>query len=192
MKYPKMLILAIAAAVALLAPTTTSATQLTSPSGTVYTGTVQAQSGTLEWHGSFTTITCGESAMTGSVESHGSGVTTKVKLSSVTYSKCNFAFKVLKAGTLEIHTDNSTVNDGDGTITWSGMELTYETSIANCLFTTSNTDVGTVTGSDTENAKWDILPGTAIPRTGHSVFCGSSANLTGSYTITTPSTLTVD
>lgn len=193
MKHLKMLIPAFAVAIALLAPVTASATQLTSPAGTLYTGTIHAASEfSMSWHGPYATIKCNKSTISGTVESHSSVTTAIVKLSSVSFTECSFPFKVVKPGTLEIHTDDSAVNDGNGTITWSGMELTYETSIANCLFTTNNTDIGTLTGSDTGNAKWDIPPNTAIPRTGHSVFCGSSSTLTGSYSITTPSTLTVD
>lgn len=189
MKHLRMLALVVAAA--FLAPATASATQMTSPSGTVYTNKIQAESGTLEWHGSFTTIKCGKSVLSANIETHGSSVTAKGAVTSWTFSECNFPFKVLKAGTLEFHTANSAVNDGNGTITSSSMELTTETSIANCIFTTSNTDLGILTGSDVANAKWDINSAT-IPRTGHSVFCGSSSTLTGSYTVTTPSTLTVD
>jgi hypothetical protein len=193
-KHLKMLTLVIVSAVALLASASASATQLTSPNGTVYTGTFQAQStGALDWHGSFSTIKCNKSALEGSVASHGSTATTKITLSSLSFSECNFVFKVLKPGSVEIHTANSTLNDGNGTITSNGMELTIETSIASCLFTTKfeGTDVGVITGSDTGKARWDINSA-AIPRTGHSIFCGSSAILTGSYEITTPSTLTVD
>lgn len=190
MRHPKMLI-AVAAVVALLAPATASATQLTSPNGTAYTGTIQAQSSALAWHGAFVSVTCNNSSMDGTVSNHGESVTAQVVLSSLKYSECNFPFRVLKAGSFELHTENSTINNGNGTITWSGMELTWETSIANCIFTTQSTHVGVITGSDTANAKWEINSAT-IPRTGHSVFCGSSATLTGSYTITTPSVLTVD
>lgn len=190
MKHLRMLTLAAMVLAPLLLPVTASATQLTSPSGTIYTGTVSAKSSGLSWHGPFTTITCNRSELDGTVESHGSSTTTKIALSSLSFSECNFVFKILKRGTLEIHTEDSTTNDGKGLVTWSGMELTIETSIANCLFTTSNTYAGTLAGSDTKNAEWFISD--PIPRTGHSIFCGSSAVLTGSYTITTPSTLTVD
>jgi hypothetical protein len=192
MKYLRMLTFAALGLAALLIPATASATQLTSPSGTVYTGTVSAQLGStgLEWHGSFTTITCKTSTIDGTVESHSSSTTTKIGLSSLKFSECNFPFKVLKAGSFEIHTSGASAN-GNGTVTWSGMELTVETSIANCLFTTSGTDLGTLTGSDTANAILDINSA-GIPRTGHSIFCGSSATLTGGYTFTAPSTLTVD
>ena len=187
MKYVKMLgLLAVAAAALMAFAGTASATTLTSPSGTAYTGEIAATAGATELHGSFVTVKCNKSSVTGSkVESHGAGVTAKGPISSLTFSECNFPVSVKKAGTLEVHATSG----GNGTLTSSGAEITIETSIANCIFTTSNTDVGTVTGGTT--AVLDINSA-AIPRTGHSVFCGSSGTWTGSYTVNTPDTLLID
>jgi hypothetical protein len=192
MKTLSMLALACsAAAVLAIFAAPASATQLTSPQGTVYTGTVQATSTNIKWDGAFTTIECGHSEWHGSVESHGAAVTTKFNLSKLTFTGCNFVYTVKKAGSLEIHTDNSAVNDGNGTLTWTGAEISAATSVGTCIFTTSATDIGTITGSDSVNAVLDINSA-KIPRTGGNFLCGSSATLTGNYTITTPSTLTVD
>lgn len=191
MKLLQMFALACgAAAILAIFAAPASATQLTSPQGTVYTGTVEAASSGLAWDGAFTTIKCNSSAWSGQVESHGAAVTTRFNLASLSFTECNYPYTVAKAGSFEIHTANSAVNDGNGTLTWSGGEINVTTSVGTCIFTTSNTDLGTVTGSDGANAVLDITA--KIPRTGGNFLCGSSATLTGSYTITTPSTLTVD
>lgn len=192
MKTLKMLALACGA-VAILAifAAPASATQLTSPNGTVYTGEVKGTSTNLKWDGSFVTLECGHSAWGGKVENHGAAVTAKVGLTSLTFTGCNYTYTVLRPGFFEFHTDTSAVNDGNGTLTWTEAEISVATSVGTCIFTTNNTDVGTVTGSDVGNAVLDIASA-KIPRTGGNFLCGSSSTLTGTYTITTPSTLTVD
>jgi hypothetical protein len=187
MKYAKMLgLLAVAAAALMAFAGVASATTLTSPAGTTYTGKIQSESiGATSLHGPFTTVTCGASSVDGKVESHGSGVTAGGKISTLTYTECNFPVKVIKNGSLEVH--------ANGTLTSSGAEITVgPTSIGvSCIYTTANTDIGTLTSSSTSHAVLDINSA-AIPRTGHSVFCGSSGTWTGSYTVTEPSTLVVD
>jgi hypothetical protein len=140
-------------------------------------------------------VSCTNSTVEGKVEQHGASVTTAGKISSLTFTGCNYPVKVLKVGSLEAHTTAIKGTDADGTVTSNGAEITIETSIANCLFTTANTDIGTgsLTSTTTTggNATLDIKSA-AIPRTGHSFFCGSSATWTGSYRVTTPTTLYVD
>jgi hypothetical protein len=191
MKYLKMLGVAALAAAALMAfAGPASATSFTSPAGTIYTGQVKGESNHLVWHGSFISLTCTNSAFSANVENHGASVTAGGKITSLSFNGCNYPFTVRKPGSLEVHTDTAAV-DGNGTLTWSGLELAMHTSVGECVFTTAGTDFGTVTGSDTGAAQWDINS-IVIPRTGGSFFCGSTATVTGSYTITTPSTLTVD
>jgi hypothetical protein len=186
MNYLKMLGTAVLAMVAVTALAgSASATSLTSPQGTTYTSTFKAQSSHLQMHGSFTTVTCSSSAVEGKLETHGSSVTAGGKLSSLTFSGCNYSVTVLKAGSVQVHSG--------GTVTSSGAEVKAHTSVGECVFTTNATDVGTGTGTKTTggNAVLDI-PSVTIPRTGGSFFCGSSATATGSYTVTTPSTLFLD
>jgi hypothetical protein len=186
MNYLKMIGLAAVAAAALMSfGGTASATTPTSPSGTTYTGTVHLHFGRTELHGPFTTISCGTWTFHWKWESHGASVTAGGKISSININECNYPVKVLKAGSLEVHGTGG----GNGTVTWSGGEITIETSIANCIFTTSNTDIGTLTGGTP--AKLDVNSA-AIPRTGHSFFCGSGATWTGSGTVLTPGTLLID
>jgi hypothetical protein len=93
------------------------------------------------------------------------------------------------AGSIEIHA----VADGEGTVTSTGAKISISTPVGTCVFTASATDIGTLADSDvTEgNATLDS-DFVAIPRTGGSSSCGPNAVLTGSYKVTTPSTLYID
>lgn len=187
MKYVKMLGLltvAVAGLMAFAGPA--SATTLTSPAGTTYTSTLHIE-GTVEWHLPFgITLHCGWT-IGGKTEKHGAGVTAGGNISSMSFTGCGLnEVKVLKAGSFEVHATGG----GNGTVTWSGGEITVknpETGIS-CTYTTSGTDLGTLTGGSGATIDAD----STIPRTGDSVLCGSSGRLTGSLTITLPSFLSVD
>jgi len=156
--------------------------------GASYTGPIKAESeGALELHGAFATVKCGSSTLEGNVETFTSS-RAGGKVSSLTFGECNYPVTVLKPGSLEIHGGES----NRGTVTSSGAEITIQTSVGDCIFTTNGTDVGTLTGSNLTagNATLDINSAT-IPRTGGEFFCGSSGIWTGSYKVTTPSTLVV-
>lgn len=190
MKYLKMVALVAVAAVGLTAFTAAaSATTLTSPSGTAYTSTVEAKASSVKFTGSFVAIECSESKFDGTVSSHGEAVTAKMSLSSMSFTGCNYNFTVAKAGALEIHTDSAGV-DGNGRVTWTGLEMTMHTSVGQCVYT-SNVAIGTLDGSDTGNAEWRT-ENTSIPRVGGSFLCGSSSKFSANYIFTTPSTLSVD
>ena len=196
MKYVKMLgLLAVAVSALMAFAATASATTLTSPTGTTYTGTIKSESeGATTLHGSFVDVSCGKSQVEGKVETHGTGVTAGGKISKLTFEECNFKTTVLKAGSLEVHAVTCDANNEcTGTLTSSGAEITIATSIANCIFTTSNTHIGTLTPTnDTGGHATLDIDSSAIPRTGHSIFCGSSGEWTGSYTVTSPSTLWIN
>jgi polyisoprenoid-binding protein YceI len=196
MKYLKMLgLLAVAAAALMAFAGTASATTPTSPKGTAYTGVYKATAGLTQLHGSFTTVQCGHSFTEGKIEQHGANVTTKGTISQLTFTECNYSVTVKKLGSLEAHATKVENSNADGTVTSTGAEIAIHTSVGECVFTTSGTDIGTGTLTSTAttggNAKLDIKSA-SIPRTGGSFFCGSSATWTGSYTVTTPSTLYID
>ena len=185
MRYLKVFGLAAVLGAALMASAgTASANPLTSPEGTPYTSTLKAESSNFELHGNFVTVKC-SSSFEGKVESH-SSTTAGGNLSSFTLSGCNYPVEVKKPGSLEVHATGS----GNATVTWSGAEISVATSGPTCVFTTSGTDIGTLTGSNATNATIDISG--SLPRTGGSYLCGSTGTITGSYKVTTPSTLYVD
>lgn len=184
------------AAFASFAVATASATELYNSSGMVTTGSTIAASaeGTTTLHPPIGTISCGASTVEGTTgNTGGASETVSGNLSTLTFTECNATVTVLKKGSLEIHTSGESAN-GNGTLTSSGTEVTVLFSGFHCIFSTSNTDLGTITGSQVteDNATLDIAA--TIPRTGGSsgVFCGTTAQWTGSYKVTNPSTLIVD
>ncbi|HET9396569.1 MAG TPA: hypothetical protein VFO36_10970 [Nitrospiraceae bacterium] len=206
MKYLKMLGLAAVAAAALMAfvgAGTASATTLTAPEGTqVPAGTlITAEAEThVTLHPPFGSITCAKSHVEGKTSNAGSATeTVKGNISTLSFGECNATVTVLKAGSLEIHTDpEGQPANGNGILTSSGAEVTVVYLGFHCIFSTNNTNIGTVTGytnantTSKEHATFDISA--TIPRTGGSsgAFCGSTAQWTGAYTITTPKKLWVD
>ncbi|HEX5988907.1 MAG TPA: hypothetical protein VFY75_01670 [Solirubrobacterales bacterium] len=195
MKYVKMLgLLAVAAAALMAFAGTASATYLTSPAGTTYTGTIHASAGTTTLHGEAFSVTCATSTVSGSVEHHGTGVgTAGGKVTTLDFNECTFPVTVLANGSLEIHTNESSAN-GNGTVTSFSTKITIHGPFnINCHYETQFTDIGTLTGSKTtgQTAKLDI-DSALIPRNGDSALCGAAGEWTGSYTVTTPDYLDVD
>ncbi|HEX5526911.1 MAG TPA: hypothetical protein VFX44_06900 [Solirubrobacterales bacterium] len=207
MKYLKILGLAAIAAGALMAfvgAGTASATQLTCKNAS---GTIEVcPKGTpihlaSEGHAIFDNEALGNiecnSTIEGSLTEPGTSTTTAsapIKAGGLTFTNCTSAiFQVLRAGTLEIHTQGSSANN-NGTLTWTGAEWTVEKFGFHCIFSTSNTDLGTVTGSSTTGATATLDISARIPRTGgrSGIFCGESSPWTGSYKIDNPDWLDVD
>jgi len=181
MNHRKAFLAGLLAAVAVMAlASTASATTLTSPTGTAYTGALKLTSTNLVMEGPFVTYQCGHAALEGEVESHGALVPAAGKFSGGSFTSCNYATTVTSPGSFEIHSN--------GALTWTGLSLTLHTSVGTCVYTTNGTTLGTITGGS--NAVLDITA--KIPRTGGNFLCGSSMQWTGSYAITTPSTLVVD
>ncbi|HEX5990076.1 MAG TPA: hypothetical protein VFY75_07680 [Solirubrobacterales bacterium] len=163
-----------------------SATVATSPEGAIYTGEIKATAGTTELHGEAFSVSCKTSQITGSISTHGVEVPAGGSISTLDFGECSFPVTVVAGGSLETHATSG----GNGTVTSSGAKITIHGPFGiNCLYQTSNTDVGTLTGGTT--AKLD-LDSSLVPRTGDSAFCGSSAVWTGSYTVNTPDTLLLD
>ncbi|MGN6664074.1 MAG: hypothetical protein ACTHK6_07735 [Solirubrobacterales bacterium] len=99
----------------------------------------------------------------------------------------------LATGILEFHTDTVN-NDGNGMITSIGMRITVIHLGVHCIYETNSTTFGTVTGSTNTHGKATVDMKGTLPRVGGTggAFCGSSAPLTGSLTITTPQTFVVN
>ena len=200
MKYVKMLGLVAVAAMALMALAgAASATTLTSPAGTVLpAGTVidaSAEPGTsLTLKAGFANITCTESTVKGKTTNAGGPTeTVKGNIETLTFSNCGSSIvTVLKLGTLEIHTDTAK-EDGNGTLTATGQEVTVAQSGVTCTYATNNTDLGTLTGSKNlggKTATFDIAA--ELTKSAGGFLCASPAKWEGSYTVTTPDYLDVD
>jgi hypothetical protein len=200
MKYIKMLGLAAVAAAALMAfvgASTASATQLTGAGGAVLgVGTeIKAENeGKVVLDPPFGAIECSKSSVAGKVTNAGSSSTTvSGGIETLTFTECNATVTVLKKGTLEIHTQGAS-NNNNGTLTSNGAEVTVQFVGTHCIFTTSNTDLGTVTGSGNTKSNATLDISATIPRTGGSsgIFCGSTAAWTGAYKVTAPNPLFID
>jgi hypothetical protein len=190
MKYVKMPgLLAVAAAALMALAGTAAATVVTSPPGTVYTGTITATSeGYLTQHNAVGTISC-HSHISGRVERHtGGGATTAgSKISTLDFTGCtngevHTSGVVAKPGELEIHK----LANGNGTLTSKGAEISVTMFGFNCIYGTgAGRDIGEVTPG--EHGTLDIKA--EFPRVGGSFFCGASWNWTGSYKFTTPTNM---
>lgn len=198
MRYLKTIGMLAVAATALMALASSASAGSFSieKNGPAWTGEIHATAGETTFHG-VVTITCLSSTTAGSVVQHGSGVTGKVSISTWTFSECGPIHPtVFSSGSLEVHTHPADAAGGTyGIVTSSGLTLTFQvTSLGlTCGYRTENTEIGTLTTSthrqvtgDTQTTPQIHVDSVALPRHSGSVFCGSSAEWTGTYTITTP------
>lgn len=218
MKYVKTLgLLAVAATALMVFASSASATILTDPVGKLNAGTLirsEAEKA-VTLHPPIGKIECAESTIDGNISKPGGAEeTVSVTINTFTFSGCNATVTVLKSGSLEIHTEfestaatshQGSSATGDGTVTSSGAEITLVFAGFHCIFSTNNTDLGTLTGSHnfvvgkhgplityTSGPTLDLQA--TLPRTGGSsgIFCGSTAAWTGSYEILSPFYIDVD
>jgi hypothetical protein len=163
------------------------ATSITSPTGTVATPTIKAESeGHVSIHNPIATISCA-SNVEAKVESHGNETAATGKVSALSFTGCTDSWHVtvVAAGTLTV-THTSGYN---GDVFSSGVTIETTRFGTTCRYSTSNTTMGTLTGGSP--ATIDLSAN--IPFHSGSVFCGSSTTTwTGSYTISSPSSLYVD
>jgi hypothetical protein len=190
-KYVKILGLLVAAVTALLAfAGAASATTLTSPTGTVYTGSISAESeGTTTLHNSSlgVSVSCSYSTVSGLVQWHGKG-SVSGSISNLTFGGCGEdSVKVLGNGFLEVWD----VGSYDGTVfsTWADITITDGSTGVSCTYSTGGTDIGTLQGGASARLTFS---GSSIPRKGDSIFCGSTSRWTKSYKVTSPASLYVD
>jgi hypothetical protein len=185
MKYVKMLgLLAVAAAALMAFAGSATAASVTSNEGT--TPNIVATSTNSELDGTFVTVKCSNSKVEGNVESHG-GATVGGEVDLLTFTGCNYEVTVNEGGrgSLAVHPTGTT---GDGTVTSTGANITIHTSVGSCTFTTNGTDVGTLDGGSPAAMN---INSAKIPRTGGNFLCGSSGTWTGSYSVSSPSTLEI-
>ena len=206
MKYVKMLGLVAAAAMALMAfgVGTASATTLTSPHGTIYKGEIIASvEGTVTLTESgFGSVTCTEGVVKGTTNAQSDTTTVTGTISTLTFGKPRAAneeesqcengaatINVLKRGTLEIHAIGSGPN---GTLTSSNAEVTVTKFGIHCIYSTLNTDLGTLTGSTTTGKTATMDISATLNRVTTSALCAEHATWAGSYVVTTPDELNID
>jgi hypothetical protein len=202
MKYLKILGLAAIAAAALMAfAGSASATELTSPAGTmVTTGTTISSSseGEAVLDSLVGEIKCASTVEGTTSNTGGTGESVEGSISTLDFTGCTDGADVTvvsgRTGTLKI----TSAGGGTGTLESTGAEVTVEVFGAHCIFKTSSTVLGTVTSS-TEPKAGEFTDATLdisarIPRSGgrSGALCGSTAPWTGSYKVTSPTPLFID
>jgi hypothetical protein len=190
MKYLKMLGLAVLSAMALTALAAGSASATTLEVNGVTQNKAVALEGTLKpgtsailktTTGSFVD-TCTASSIKGSSESPFTGTTVGGKVAALTFSNCTHSTVVHSFGSVTVEHIKGTTN---GTVRSSGVSVTVQSTTfgVNLNCTTSNTHMGTFTGSSSGHASAAI---------NGVINCGPfvpSAKWEASYTLTTPTGL---
>ena len=189
---------ALTAVMALVFAGPASATIFTGAGGTILeagTAITAENEGTITLHPPFGDIKCEASKVTGKTTNSGSAAeTVKGTIETLTYEKCNATIVILKKGSFEVHTQTASANN-NGTLTKNGTEVTVEFVGTHCIFGSSGsrgTNVLTGSGTTGGNATFDVAG--RVPRIGgrSGAFCGSEAEITGAYKITSPTTLNID
>jgi hypothetical protein len=191
-------LVAVAVTMQLVGAGTASATMLTSPQGTNYTGgglkLLSEEKITIR-NETIAETKC-DWTLEGKSETHGPAVTAVASLSALSLENCSpkAEVTVTSPGSLEFHTD--TGENGNGVVTWVGAQLTIKYTMVGitCVYT-SGTGItfGTLTGSNWTGGPATLELGTVkIPRTGGGAICGSNGIITGNFQVATPITFYVD
>lgn len=199
MRYFKTLGLAALATAALAAFVgTASATELTCSSNKVMcsasTSLHAEAEATLTFHPPIGDINCTRSTFAATTSNTGSASeTVTASVSAFTFTGCNATVKVTDTGSFSIHTRTESANN-NGTLTSSGLTITFVFAGFHCSYATLNTDIGTITGSTTTSSTATLDIEATIPFDGgeSGAFCGKSAAWTGSYKFTSPDFLNID
>jgi hypothetical protein len=166
-----------------------AAAVLTSPTGTVSTPTISAETeGHATLHNPIAKIEC-QWAFEGTTQSHGKGNPAVVTLPNMAPTNCTNSWHVtvVTPGSLSI-TNTSGYN---GTVTWSGGTITATRFGVTCNYSTNDTHLGVISGGSP--AKITIQGAIPVEKESSSAFCGADpTQMTGSYKLTSPSSLFVD
>lgn len=194
MRSIKILGLTIVAALSLvcLGGSTASATVLCETNTDPCTGEgygagaiIEASSSNVDFAVPFGTVTCTGSTLKAEVGNPGgeSGEAVTGPFTSITFTSCSCPVTSLNKGTFEVNSSES----GNGTLKGTGNELEIKCSGISCIYKTSSTTLGVVTGG--ESAVLDVSA--TVPRTGGSggIFCGSTGTFTASYVVSAPEAL---
>lgn len=198
MKYFKMLsLLAVAVAGMLALIGTASAVNTTAPAGTKYTGTthsVSEQQKVVIRGPSSSVLKCESTTHSQQTETKSNGETETI-LDHFVFTHCEGGTvdnASTKPGTVIAHS----LGSGNGAITSVGAEFTTTVNsifgTITCVYATgSGTKIGTLTGASSSTGHATLHVAATIPRTGGSGLCGSTAEMSGSYKVNTPTGLKI-
>jgi len=185
-----LLALAVAGLLAIAAnASATAGTTITSPTGTVATPTIKAESegGHLKLANPIATIECA-STLEAKVERHGPESVAGGKVSSLAFTGCTNLWHVTTVSPGELAIEWT--SGYNGVVTSTGMTINATRLGVACNYVTSGTPIGTITGGTPATIHLQA----ALPsHTGSSGLCGSgTAKLEGSYKLSSPESLFVD
>lgn len=169
-------------------PAIVSATTVTSPTGTSYTGELKGETvGHAVLELPIAKLECSV-AIEGLIESHGSGTTAKGTGTGFTIGPCTNSWHktTITSGIVEAHWTSGY----NGTITSSGATIVSTRLGVTCTFATNSTDIGTVTGGSPAT----LHLAAQIPiHSGSSALCGTGTlKLSGTGKATSPATVYLD
>lgn len=184
MKHFKSLGCAIALAAIFMASTgSASATTLTSPSGTEYTGSfTMTATESLLLKAGFANFTCTESTTGGPVTSNGAVGGPAVINTGLSFGNCG-------SGTLDVIRLPSLYVYTGGKVEVHFMEFTVSTLGTSCVYGVgAGTSVGTMAGGNPAT----LTVSASLPKVSGGFLCASPASWSGKYTVTTPRPLLID
>ena len=132
-------------------------------------------------------IECEESTLEVTTEQQ-TAIPLGATVNAFTFGKCNGIVNTFVKGTLDIEIIDLPEWTHNGTLTFTGTEVTTELFGIHCIYKPGHT--GTLTGGEMATIDFE---GTTWPRTGGrgGAFCGSTATVKAAYTVTTPEPLWV-
>jgi hypothetical protein len=162
-------------------------TTLTSPTGTVATPTIKAESeGHVSLDHPVAKIQC-QWVVEGTVKSHGSGAKAKVPLSSLSTTGCTESWHATTVSAGELEIEGTSVYSG--TVTWTGGTVEMTRSGLTCRYKAENMHFGTIEGGTPATIS---IKGN-LPFHSGSPLCGEeSYSLTGSLKLSSPGSLFID
>lgn len=184
----------LAALALLVGASSASATVLTSPAGTAYTGAVKAKSSKhVLIHMGAKTITCANSQLEWEVSSHGPASTVKGAVTAFTFEECSneTTVTVAQKGVFEVHTPSSELIKYFP-ITWTGFEIKINVHSIPfyCIYKGGPFEIGAITPSALTGQTAAIDIEASLPLI--SGACSQSLKLTAAYSVTTPDYLDAD
>ncbi|HEU4738449.1 MAG TPA: hypothetical protein VFS54_05125 [Solirubrobacterales bacterium] len=195
MKNLKTFGFAIAVATALMVfAASASATTLTSPAGTTYTGAVKAESileGLYVYINGKIEQTC-DAEFEWKAESHGAAATVNGAVTAFSLSECGLKITLLKPGSSEVHT-LSEGSAGAGSLTWNGVEATMPILGLDCVYELEKPYVAIIKGSKNAGGKTSLVDFEAHWRyLKGSPFCPKTMEWKSYFQVTSPDYLDVD
>src|SRR6476469_742769 len=194
MRHLKALVLLALAATGLMLmaanASATSGTTITSPTGTVATPTIKAETegGHLKLANPIASIQCG-STLEAKIERHGTESAASGKVSSLSFTGCTNSWHVTTVSPGELAIEST--SGYDGVVNSTGMKLDATRLGVTCVYETSATKLGTITGGSPATLHLEAALSINVKES--SGFCGSgTAKLEGSYKLSSPEGLFVD